>query len=361
MAETHSRNLFFPPPEFLLMPATGIDISDRSIKFAKLLPAGAGYNLGMFGSVSLMPGIVEGGRIVSESALATALSDLRMKHNISFVRAALPEEQMYFFRTTIPAGSREALRDTIELSLEEHVPISGAEAVFDFEVVAEVGANVEIAVTAAPRTVIESYANTFAAAGLTLRSLELEAEATARAVIHREDAFAHLIVDFGETRTGIIIGYAGQLFFPSTIAIGGQMLTETLSKHFNISLPEAEALKREFGLTPNGPRQDLFSILLNNVAVLRDEINKHFIYWHTHPDENGKTRPAIEEIILTGGDSNLTGLPEYLSASLRVRTSVANVWTNVNMPEGGVPDISRNDSLGYATAIGLSLRPAEND
>jgi type IV pilus assembly protein PilM len=361
MIEARPRNFLIPPPAFILLPAVGIDISDRSIKFAKLIPMGEGYRLGEFGSVPLAPGIVEGGRIIAPERLEETLGNLRRAHDISFVRAALPEEQMYFFRTTIPAGPREVLRDTIELSLEEHVPITGAEAVFDFEVVGHNGADVEVAVTAASRAVVESYTDTFAGAGLTLLSLELEAEAIARTVLRKEDNFAHLIVDFGETRTGIAISYAGQVYFTSTIGIGGRMLTETLAKHFNIPMPEAESMKREFGLTKNTEHQDLFALLLNNVAVLRDEINKHFIYWHTHADENGNARPAIEEIVLVGGDSNLSGLPDYLSASLRVKTSVANVWTNVKLPDAGVPELSRNDSLGYATAIGLSLHEAASD
>ncbi len=361
MTETRPRNFLFSPPSYILMPAVGIDISDRSIKYARLIPAGDGYRLGDFGSVPLAPGIVESGRIISPDLLEAALGDLRRKHNISFVRAALPEEQMYFFRTTIPAGPRDVLRDTIELSLEEHVPISGPDAVFDFEVVGQTGTEVEVAVTAAPRAVVESYTDTFSAAGLTLLSLELEAEAIARTVIHKEDPFAHLIVDFGETRTGIAISYAGQIYFTSTIAIGGRMLTETLAKHFNISMEDAEKMKREFGLTKNGPQQDMFSLLLNNVAVLRDEINKHFIYWHTHSDENGVARPPIEEIVLVGGDSNLSGFPDYLSVSLRVKTVVANVWTNVHLPEVGVPELSRGESLGYSTAIGLSLHEAEGE
>ncbi len=361
MTEARPRNFLFSPPSFILMPAVGIDISDRSIKYARLVPAGEGYNLGDFGSVPLAPGIVEAGRIISPEMLEAALGNLRRDHDISFVRAALPEEQMYFFRMTIPTGPRDVLRDTIELSLEEHVPIAGPDAVFDFEVVSSTDADVEVAVTAAPRSIVESYSDTFSRAGLTLLSLELEAEAIARTVIHNEDTFAHLIVDFGETRTGIAISYKGEVYFTSTIAIGGRMLTETLAKHFSVSMEEAEKMKHDFGLDRNAEHQDLFALLLNNVAVLRDEINKHFIYWHTHPDENGNARPTIEEIVLVGGGSNLAGLPDYLSASLRVKTSVANIWTNVTMPVGGVPELSRSESVGYATAVGLSLHEASSD
>jgi type IV pilus assembly protein PilM len=361
MTKAHMRNFLFPPPAFLLLPAVGIDISDRSIKYVKLIPTSKGFHVGGFSDIPLPAGIVEGGRIIASDRLQDALQRLRREHNLSFVRAALPEEQMYFFRTTVPDGTQEEIYTTIELSIEEHVPISASEAVFDFEIVGHNGAEVEVAVTAAASAVIESYSDTFTAAGLTLLSLELEASAVTRAVIHREDTFAHLIVDFGETRTGISVSYGGQVYFTSTVSIGGQMLTETLAKHFGLSIPEAEAMKREFGLRRNTERQDLFSLLLNNVAVLRDEINRHFIYWHTHPDENGKPRPPIEQIVLVGGDSNLAGLPDYLSASLHVKTIVGDVWTNVSLPEHGVPELTRDDSLGYATAIGLSLHDADHE
>jgi type IV pilus assembly protein PilM len=361
MTETRPRNFLLPPPAFLLMPAVGIDISDRNIKYAKLSPLGDGFRLDTFGEVPLAPGIVEGGRIVAAEKLQAALVDIRDKEGISFVRAALPEEQIYFFRMTVPAGSKETLRETIELSLEEHVPIAALEAQFDFEIVGETSSDMEVAVTVAAKSVVQSYADTFAAAGLTLLSLELEAEAVARTVIRKEDTFAHLIVDFGETRTGIAVSYGGQIYFTSTVSIGGQMLTETLAKHLNVSMEEAETMKREFGLRRNSPRQDLFALLLNNVAVLRDEINKHFIYWHTHPDDNGVARPPIEEIVLVGGDSNLSGLSDYLSTSLRVKVVVGDIWLNVKLPEHGVPELSKNDSLGYATAVGLSLHEADGD
>ena len=361
MAEARIRNFLFAPPAFILLPAVGIDISDRSIKYAKLLPTPEGFHLEGFTDISLESGIVEGGKILEPKKLQDILTGLRKKYDISFVRTALPEKQMYFFRTSIPDGPLEVIHDTIELSLEDHVPIPVSEAIFDFEVVGHSGANVEVAVTAASREVVESYIDIFKSSGLTILSLELEADAVARTVIKKDDTFAHLIVDFGETRTGIAVAYGGQIYFTSTVNIGGRILTETLAKHFAVTVAEAEAMKREFGLRRNGPNQDLFSLLLNNIAVLRDEINKHFIYWHTHPDETGKARPPIEQIVLVGGDSNLVGLPDYLSASLRVKTIVADVWTNVNLPARGVPELSRQDSLGYATAIGLSMHDTNDD
>lgn len=354
-----SQNFF--TPKFLLMPAVGIDISGHSIKYAELFPAKNGYTLGRFGDVAVPAGVIEAGKINNAPKLSEILNQLRIEKNITFVRSALPEEQVYFFRTRYPNSSKEILKETIELSLEEHVPIPASDAVFDFEIVGTMGDDVDVAVTVATRTTVESYSDIFRAAGLTLLSLELEASAIARSVVDTQDSTAHLIVDFGEARTGVAIVYKGQVYVTSTVAVGGQMLTETVARHLSISLTEAESLKREFGLQRNTIHEELFAILLTNIAMLRDEINKHLIYWHTHPDEEGKARPEITKIILVGGDSNLPGLPEYLSATLRIDAVVGNIWTNVTLPSHGIPELPKAASLSYGTSIGLALYNTNHD
>ncbi|MEI6316487.1 MAG: pilus assembly protein PilM [bacterium] len=361
MSRSSVKKFIFNTPKILLMPAVGIDISDHSVKYAELIQTSRGYELGRFGDITIPSGIVEGGKIVNPPKLAEVLNNLRVEQNLSFVRSALPEEQVYFFRARYPDGTNDVLRETIELSLEDHVPIPAGDAVFDFEIVGRVGTDVDVSVTVATHVTIESYSDVFRAAGLTLLSLELEASAIARSVISSDDTGAHLIVDFGEARTGVAIVCNGQVYVTSTVSVGGQMLTETVARHMGISQTEAESLKREFGLQRNSAHEELFAILLTNIAILRDEINKHLIYWHTHPDESGNPRPEITKIFLVGGDSNLPGLPEYMSTSLKIQAVVGDIWTNVNMPSRGIPQLPREASLGYGTSIGLALYNTEHE
>ncbi len=360
MTEARQRNFLFPPPNFILMPAVGIDISDRNIKYAELVPTAHGYAMGQFGSVSIAPGVIEGGRIINTSLLEQTLRALAKEKKFSLVRTVLPEAQTYFFQTTIPdASTPEGLRMTIELILEEHVPIPATEAVFDFKIEERSGSDVTVSVVVTSMEIVESYVEVFANAGLTLLSLEQEDEALARAIVKKGDTHARLIVDFGEVKTGIAVICGSRVYFTATVNMGGQMLTKTLVNHFNISVEEAEKMKRTFGLRRNSPDQDFFALLINNISVLRDEINKHFIYWHTHSDENGNPRPQIEEIVLLGGDSNLVGLSDYLASSLHVKTSAADVWVNIELPPHGVPEIPLGESLSYVTAIGLALHTGE--
>lgn len=353
-----SNNSLLSLPKYLSMPAVGVDISDRSVKFLELKRARGYMRVGVYGEYDLEPSVVEDGRIVSIDKLSGTLKKIK-DLGVDFVRAALPEEQIYFFKARVLGGQRSEIYNSIELIIEEHVPIPASETIFDFEIVGTSGAEVDVVVTAASQSVVSGYVEVFKQAGLTLLSLELEAEAIARAIIPKDDNGVHMIVDFGRMRTGISVVKNGAVHFSSTISMGGQTLTETLVKNFNISVEEAEKMKRDYGMRRNSPRQDLFAILLNNVAVLRDEINKHFVYWHTHNDEGGIARAPIEQIVLVGGDSNLAGLADYLSSSLKVSTIVPNVWETVPMDENTVPPITKNDSLGYATAVGLALYEIE--
>ena len=102
-------------------------------------------------------------------------------------------------------------------------------------------------------------------------------------------------------------------------------------------------------------------MLLNSVSVLRDEIVKHFLYWHTHKDEEGRNNPPINKIIFCGGDSNLIGLVDYFSVSTKNPVEMANVWVNIVDTKKFVPEIDFKKALSFAAAIGLALRNFEKD
>jgi len=350
-----SYNKFFPAPESLSRPCFGLDISDESIKYIQLIETRNGMQVGKYGSVSIPAGVIDSGKIADQNRLKEILCTFRNKQNIKYARASLPEEQVYLFKVKVPKEGSENIREMIELSFEQYVPIPPAEVVFDYELYSEDKDVFEVEVTAIPSVIIEKYLNVFENCNLDIPSFELEAQALSRAVIKDGDKDTYMIVDFGNHRTGISVVSQGMVVFTSTVDVGGSMLTNLIQKNFNIPFEEAEKMKVKYGLTRNTENHDVFSILLNGVSILRDEISKHFLYWHTHKDENGKEHPPIKKIILCGGDSNLIGFTEYLSIGMKQTVELADVWTNVTFGGDYVPSISFEDSLSYGTAIGLAL------
>lgn len=352
---------YFPPPAFLMAPSYGLDISDQSLKFVQLLPTKDGIRVGHFGQRKIPAGIIEKGKIKNLVRLEEMLLALSKEEKIKFVRVSLPEEQVYLFPLRLPKTGLKNLREGIELALEEHVPISAKEAVFDYDLVHEDDNNLEVQVAATVSTTIENYLSVFRHCYISVQSLELEAQAIARAVIKKGDKDTYLIVDFGQTRTGIFIVSRGTVVFTSTLDIGGGSLNLAIQKSFNVSPEEAEKMKEEYGLRRNAPNKEIFPVLLNSASVLRDEIVKHFLYWNTHKDEENQDRPPIKKIILCGGDSNLIGLADYISISMKMEVEMANVWVNIADTGRHVPKISFRESMSFAAAIGLALGDFDYD
>lgn len=357
----NSFNRFFPTPKFLMAPSFGLDISDESLKFAELIPVKGGIRIGRYGERKIPAGIIESGKIKDPQKLEQVLLSLRREEDIRFVRVSLPEEQIYLFQLQLEKAGLVNVREGIELSLEEHIPIPAQDAIFDYELVGEDAKSLEIQVAAIPKNVIENYLAVFRNSQMSVQSFELEAQAISRAVIKKGDLDTYMIVDFGQTRTGIFIISRGVAVLTSTLDLGGVMLNNVIQKSFKVNFEEAEKIKRKFGLQRNMENRDIFSVLLNIVSVLRDEVVKHLVYWHTHKDEEGRDHPMIKKIILCGGDANLIGLAEYFSISTKNKVEIANVWTNIGDTGKHIPEITLNHSLTFAAVLGLALGDFEHD
>lgn len=346
---------FFPVPKFFVAPSFGLDISDESLKFIELVPTSSGIKLGRYGERKIPQGIIESGKIKDPKRMEQLLSSLRKEEGLRSVRVSLPEEQVYLFKLRLDKEGLTNVREAIELSLEEHIPISAPEAIFDYELLSEDEQKLELQIAAIPQNIIENYLSVFKNSSLSVPSSELEAQAISRAVIKKGDMDTYMIVDFGQTRTGIFIVSRGVVIFTSTLDVGGVALNNIIAKNFKVSIEEAIEMKRQYGLQRNTANKEIFAVLLNSVSILRDEIVKHFLYWHTHKDEDGKNNPPIKKIILCGGDANLIGLADYLSVSMKSPVEMANVWTNIVDTKDYTPQINFRQSLSYATALGLAL------
>lgn len=347
-------NRYFPTPSYLAMDSFAIDISDQSIKYGELLATSLGLRLGRFGHEKIPSGVVVLGKIENEENLVGILKNLKKKENLNFVRVSLPEEQMYLFTLSLPQASDKEIKDMILLQIEEHIPLKAMDTIFEYEIISSSDKNILVEVSAIASVTVEGYLNTFEKAGLSVLSFELEAQAIARAVIPHGDREPTMIVDFGDTRTGVSIVHDGKVFFTTTLDMGGINLTNMIEKNFSLSFEKAEEMKRSYGLDGVANIEDIFPIILNGISVLRDELNKQYIYWKSH-DNCGIKHDEIKHIILCGGDSNLTGLSDYLEASMKIKVEHANTWVNISDMDISVPSMSFEESLAYATVLGLAL------
>jgi len=342
----------FPISPYLAMNSFAINISDRSIKYGELTITPNGLHLEKYGREKIPKGVIVFGKIEKEDELVNIFKKIKDKENFNYIRVSLSEEQMYLFTLSIPKTQKGNLHDIILFQIEEYIPIKAVDSVFDYNVIVEDSQNILVEVIAIASSTIKSYLSLFDKVGLVPLSFEIEAQAIARAVISNEDTRPVMIVDFGDTRTGVSIFKNGHIFLTTTLLIGGTDLTNMIAKDFSLSFEEAEKMKQEYGINQTSKAQNIFPSILNEISILRDELYKQYLYWETH---NSAKEGKIDRIMLCGGDANLAGLADYLELSMKIKVENVNVWINLMDIKNLVPEMSFEESLSYATVVGLSL------
>jgi len=353
----------FPVPQFLEMPAIGLDVSDFTIKFIEFVHGSrGGLRVGRHDSRKIAPGTVVAGEIKQPQELSKALREVRDEYGLRFVRALLPEEKGYLFETRVPDVDPKEIRSSVAFKLEENVPLKPDEVVFDYDVVGSERHKrstdmLRVVVSAFAEKDLASYVELFEKAGLQLLSLEIEAQAIARAVVPKGDMGTYMLVDFGRARSGISIVSGGVLHYTTTVDVGGEVISETYRKvrKQNAPSPEVAEFKNRVGLSHTPPDDPMYSIMAEVVNKLKEEMDRHVLYWETHGAEGDDGGGPIKKVLLCGGNSNLAGLRGYLSTQLRIPVERANVWTNAFSVEKQIPEIDYNGSLSFAPAIGLAL------
>lgn len=174
-------------------------------------------------------------------------------------------------------------------------------------------------------------------------------------------------LDFGGATTTVSVFNDGHLVYADAIAIGGHHLTLDIARQLSVSVSDAERLKTLYGSVLPGQADERDMIAIQPVGAALDEA----------PGQVARSvltrimRPRIEEIltairdrmqatgmmdvcgrrfVLTGGGSELTGLPEVAR-----RTLARNVRNGRPMGIAGLPEIAK--SAAFSTVAGMLIYP----
>ncbi len=346
----------FPAPKYLTFPAVGIDISDYAIKYVALSKRKDSVKVKTYGKVDVPADVIERGEIKDPETIIKLLSRIKDENSIEFAQLALPEEHAYLFQMDVPSGNREEVEQALEFHLKENVPMAAGEALFDYSVIKETKDSYELNVSVYPINIADQYINVVKKSGYKLLSVEIEGQATARAIIKNENKTPMLIIDIGRNNASLSISTNGVVTFTANLDTGGDYFTRAISRNLDVSFQEAESLKRKYGFCDSKEGELVFSSLLPVISKFAEAINKHLMYWHMHMSVGDEKVEEISQVILVGGNANVVGLAEYLETFLEVPVEVGDVWQNAFSYDEYIPNINASNSLEYTTAIGLALR-----
>ena len=232
------------------------------------------------------------------------------------------------------------------------MPLPLEEVVLDWKVLPAGSADansLRVLLTAAPLNLVKKYQEIIRLSGLEFVSLETDAFALARALLG-SDQTTTLLVDVGATVTHIYVVERGVPVVNRSVDIGGNTLTKSVAQVMNIDLRRAEQFKRDIGWVVGVEATGAPRAISTTFAPVLQEM-KYVV--EQYQQQNPALR--IEKVVLTGGSSLLTSLPEFLAKELQLRVYLGDPWAHVAFPLELEPVLSE---LGprFAVAVGLALR-----
>ncbi|MBX4210879.1 pilus assembly protein PilM, partial [Candidatus Parcubacteria bacterium] len=211
---------FFPTPQYLSMPSVGLDISERAVRMIEFRGNKKHIQLARFSEELLPSGTIVNGQIKNSEALVKVLRTMKKKFGLKFVAVTLPEEKAYVFKTEIPQVPDDEIREAIGFKIEENVPISGTESVFEFESTRVGDDKIVADVSVVPLAVVTAFTDMLRNAGLVPIAYRIESQAIAKSVIPAGDDRSYLIANIGISRTALSIVSEGRVQFSSTVSVG---------------------------------------------------------------------------------------------------------------------------------------------
>ena len=338
--------------------AVGIDIGTRTITVAEVKQGKNGPVVTNFGGVELPAGVVREGEILDGESVAVALKELLTSAKVSAKKVWLgvSNQRVVVRQVDLPWMSEDELKESLRYQVQEYIPIPVEEAELDVYVVDEFTADSgermqRLLLVAGHRDMVTAHVDAAASAGLKPIGVDLNPFAVLRAMGKDSpiDQGNEVLVDIGAGVTNIIVHEAGVPSFVRILVMGGDDITEALGSGLSVSLAEAEAFKRQAIVGSDG---DVGSRIVTQQAdQFVDEIRSSLDYYQA---QTGSSR--LSSVVLTGGGSMLRGLPDRLSAALRLPVEVGSPFERLNAKDTvyGADDLARvGPSL--AVAVGLAL------
>ncbi len=347
--------------------AIGIDISDFSVKAIALEKKGNEIKILFFHKEEIAKDAIEKGEIKNEKLASEAIQKLFLalkekKLNFKKGVVSLPEEKSFIDIIKLPVlKEQENIAPMVALEAENVIPFPLSDIYYDFEKIqttAKLLKCQEIILAACPQKIVDSYVNLFQGIGFSPIAMEVESFSIARAITEIDFFYPpFLFVDFGESRTTLAIFAGKNLRFTSTIQTSSNQLTKSIAGFLDISLSNADSLKRKEGLLG---KKEVFEAMIPFLTDMIEQIKHYINYYHTYTEkcQDFPNKKSLKKILLCGDGANLKGIIEFLSKEFSLEVEKANPLINLSsrsLSRG----FSEKQALGFATAIGLALRGLE--
>ena len=296
-------------------PIFGLDIGYETLKVMQLAGEGPGARLLGVAEVKIEPKTLSKDGIKDKNKAAQSILEAMKAarpHSISarIVSGALPESLVFTKSIDLPQMRSEEINKNIPYQAGEFFPVPPGEMYMDWQIVGQLpGKNsIDVLVVAAPKRIIDSFAEVVRMAGLELSSMETKPVSDTRALISPRDPGPYLILDIGAKTSSIICFDQGTIKVTSTVSCGGDDLVTKFQPNLD----------------------NLASEIIHLVKYYQNRIGQATIF---------------RKILLCGGGANTPNIAPSIENATRMKTEIA--WPTIK---------TKTYNPKFATVIGLAMK-----
>jgi type IV pilus assembly protein PilM len=330
----------------------GLDIGTSSIKAVEITQDKYDYIITAYGQIDI-PG---------EQARRDAISDLFRGSGFHTKRiaSAVSGKSVIFRFINMVKMSDEDLANAIRFEADKYIPFGVDEVQIDIQKLMDISKGegdaqeeVKVLLVAAKNTLIEDQSQMLVDLGLQPVSIGVDSFAIGNAYelndlvspgLNEQDHTVALI-DIGSTKSCINILRNNITYFAREVPMGGQDLTNAITRRFGLEPFEAEALKRD----PGDQLVEVQDAVSNVMDDLGNEINLSFDFFENQFDGE------VQDVYLSGGSVLLPFLEEGLEKIFEKKTRVWNPIEGLKVKSDNVDIDALNQSAPQlAVAVGLA-------
>jgi type IV pilus assembly protein PilM len=349
--------------------ALGIDIGSSSIKVVQLKKKGNKAILETYGELSLGP---YGGVSIGQSTnlptekIVQAMNDILSEKEVAITTKicglAIPFKASLLSIIEMPAISQKELASMVPIEARKYIPVPISDVTLDWSIIpkSEVEEDnpqikdktkrktINILLVAIHNNIINQYKEIVSETGLNAKFFEIEVFSSMRAILEGVQGPV-MIFDMGASTTKLYTVDRGLIQYSHTINKGSQEITSNIARVLNISVEEAEVIKRSVGIGKTADGADLSEAVSVISDVIFSEANR-FLF-----DFQKKRNQNVKSVFLTGGGSALRGFRDLAAQNFKVEVISANPFEKVEVP-AFLEEILRVTGPEFTVAVGSALR-----
>ena len=338
----------------------GIDVGTHSIKAVLLSQQDEGYQLEAFAVEAIPKGVIVDREIQDIDAVSRVIERIRKKmpktaqQAVAAVSGSTVITKVIYMDVNL---SDEDLEGQIEIEADSIIPYPLNEVSLDFEKL-DVNqmdpSKVNVLLSAARTQSIESLTECIDNADFKTRVVDVESYALSRAselclaqLPEQERQGVTALIDVGASMTLFSVVEAGENIYTRDQVFGGEHYTQSIMGYYNRGYDESERAKVGDDLPQNYALEVLAPFQTQLLQQVRRSIQ---MFLTTSGREN------IDNIVISGGSSLITGIEQVLEEELGINTVLADPFVDMKIAESIDNVALAKVQSQLMVASGLALR-----